>query len=98
MKCQGRTTQPYSFSHYLEYCHTGIEERTVDNGTLFDCFVLSEEPMTFKDAVVYCGNQGIPLAEIQTELDHSNIIEKLQVCCNNWKIFYDLPKSLSARL
>ena len=55
----------------------------MDNGTLFDCFVLSEEPMTFKDAVVYCGNQGIPLAEIQTELDHSNIIEKLQVCCNN---------------
>ena len=46
----------------------------VDNGTLFDCFVLSEEPMTFKDAVVHCGNQGIPLAEIQTELDHSHII------------------------
>ena len=70
------------FSH-LEYCHTGIKEKTVDNGTLFDCFVLSEEPMTFKDAVVYCGNQGIPLAEIQTEQDHTNIIEKLQVCCNN---------------
>ena len=66
----------------------------MDNGTLFDCFVLSEEPMTFKDAVVYCGNQGIPLAEIQTELDHSNIIEKLQVCCNN----YRGPKPLPAHV
>ena len=64
-------------SYFSEFCQSGIEY--INSNSTFDCFSLSHTPMTFKEAVVYCGEKGIPLAEIQTEKDHTNIIEKLQV-------------------
>ena len=62
----------------IEFCQSGIRYLNAEE-TMFDCFTLSHEPMTFKEAVVYCGNKGLPLAKIDTELDHMNVIDKLKV-------------------
>jgi hypothetical protein len=35
--------------------------------------------MDFKDAVEYCGDLGLPLAEIHTKQDHYHVVEKLRV-------------------
>jgi len=60
-----------------EFCQSDIRYLNAEE-TMFDCFTLSHEPMTFKEAVVYCGNKGLPLAKIDTELDHMNVIDKLK--------------------
>lgn len=57
-----------------EFCWTGLEHVAND---VYDCFIISTEDMTFREAYDFCARMGIPMVEVFTPQDQENVMDKL---------------------